>query len=60
MGYGITATCQMDAEFPLYQFGYPSENEMVTEVLKDISASLLDENHVAFSQIIGHSQQPVF
>ena len=46
IGYGVTATSQVDAESLLHKFGYPREDEIIVEVVEDISASDLDTNHV--------------
>jgi hypothetical protein len=41
-----TATSQVDAEILLREFGYPHEDEIIVEVVEDISIAALDENHV--------------
>lgn len=46
IGYGVTATSQIDARSLLHRFGYSREGEIIVEVVENISVSDLDANHV--------------
>lgn len=46
IGYGVTATSQVDAESLLHVLGYPRENEIIVKVVEDIAVTDLDANHV--------------
>ena len=46
-GYGVTAASRSEAEAMLQSFGYPRDDEVVTEVIEGIRHADLDQNHVA-------------